>query len=102
MAATVIIPIPSQDTSSVNLRYNQPFEFQVSAACNVCFSVNKIFPAGLSGKSFSPKANDVLGPFNAPNQDASINFNVEPPAQQCTVNRRETVRTIHVTSTGVK
>ena len=102
MAGTVVIPIPSQDTSSINLAYNQPFEFQVSAPCNVCFSVNKVFPPGLSGKSFSAKANDVLGPFNAPNQNASINFNVEPPAQQCTVNRKETVRTIHVSSTGKK
>ena len=102
MAGTVVIPIPSQDTSSINLAYNQPFEFLVSAPCNVCFSVNKVFPPGLSGKSFSAKANDVLGPFNAPNQDASINFNVEPPAQQCTVNRKETVRTIHVSSTGKK
>jgi hypothetical protein len=99
MAVTVTILIPSQDTSPVNLAYNQPFQFKASSDCNLCFTKNTLFPI-LSGGSFSTKVNQVMGPYNAPSQDTSIDFNAVPPMQQCTVNA-DTTRTIHVTSTGV-
>lgn len=98
MGTPVTIPIPSNDTTSVPLAYNQLFQFSASSSCNLCFSKNTLF-GSLSGSSFSPKANQVLGPYTAPSQDTSINFNVVPAAQQCTV-AINVPRTIHVTSTG--
>lgn len=94
----VTIPIPSNDTSPVPLAYNERFQFSASAACNLCFSKNILF-GPLSSGSFSPKANQILGPYTAPSQDTSINFNVVPAAQQCTV-AVDVARSIHVTSTG--
>ena len=95
-----IIPIPTQDTTPVELKYNQPFQFSASAACNICFSVNPLF-VGISGGSFKPGANKVLGPYMSPNQETSINFNTVLPDQQCTV-AVDVPRTIHVSSTGHK
>jgi hypothetical protein len=97
---TITIPIPSNDTSPVNLKYLQPFEFSVSSACNLCFTKNPLF-GPLSNGLFKPSANSVLGPYTAPNQDTSINFNTVAPAQQCTV-AVDVPRTIHVSSTGHK
>ena len=96
----ITIPIPNQDTSPVNLKYNQPFQFLPSSACNMCFSVNPLF-VGISGGSFKPIANKVVGPYTAPSQDTSIDFNTVPSAQQCTVSA-DVPRTIHVSSTGHK
>jgi len=96
----ITIPSPNQNTSTVYLKYNQPFEFLANPACNICFSVNPLF-VGISGGSFKPGANKTLGPYTAPSQDTSINFNTVPPAQQCTV-AVDVPRTIHVTSTGHK
>lgn len=97
----VTIPIPSNDTTPVNLAYNQPFQFSASSNCNLCFSKNSLFGL-LSSGSFTPKQNQILGPYMAPSQDTSINFNAVPPALQCTVNVEHTTRSIHVTSTGQK
>jgi len=99
MSSTVIIPIPPGPLS-VPLNPGQPFKFQASAPCQICFSVNALFQ-GISGKSFQVQGAQSLGPYIAPGVITEINYSVVAPAEQCHPTIiTETAKTIHVGSGG--